>query len=468
MFYVYFIILAVPLTVVIPYFAYHSLSSERQDRTYELVSITALHAGRILVGKLCGIGMQMIVYLSALFPCLAFTYLLRGLDIFTVFMVVAYTCLLSLGLAMLGLLLATLSSSRQRQIVQGVLFAGLLCYACGMLLAIVSGIIARQGSMLADAEFWQINIALALVYGNAFAIVFLSARAQLTMASQNRSTALRVALAIAALTAIGWFSWANFQWGDQGVYALLALCTLGWYASGVFMVGEPQVLSSRVRRGLPQSLPGRVLFTWFMPGPGTGYMFVMANMITLTVMCVLMTTDPFWEFGERLARITPGRRSSVAPFEVLGACIVATSYLAIYLGLTKLILAVVARFGDTRLTVRFLVGILLVLFGGGGPWVMQISNPRTRDLDYTLLQMSNPVWTLKEYCWNHGPPAGMDTWVLTVLPITALVVWGFNLPSLVRELLQSHLPQPARVVEDDAQQRRLATAGTGPTSPWES
>ena len=102
MFFVYYMILAAPLIIVIPYFAYNSMASERHDRTYELVSITALDATKILWGKLGGIGMQMVVYLSALFPCLAFTYVLRGLDIFSVLLVVLYTCLLSLGMAMLG------------------------------------------------------------------------------------------------------------------------------------------------------------------------------------------------------------------------------------------------------------------------------------------------------------------------------------------------------------------------------
>ncbi len=222
-----------------------------------------------------------------------------------------------------------------------------------------------------------------------------------------------------------------------------------------------------MRRGLPQSLLGRVFFTWLMPGPGTGYMFVLANMITLTILSVLMVTPAFRDVGESLSGVTPSHRAAITPYAVLGTCIVATSYLAIYLGLAKLILSAVERFGDTRLTVRFLVSTLLVLFGAGTPWIIQISNPSTRNLDYTLMQMSNPVWTLKEYMNNNGPPMGMEAWVLTVVPITALVVWGCNLPGVARELLQSHLPQPSRVVEDDAEQRRLATVAPGRNSPWD-
>ncbi len=97
MLFVYHMILSFPLLVVAPYSAYHSLAAERQDRTYELVSITALDARQILSGKLGGIMLQMMVYLSAIFPCLAFTYLLRGLDIFAIVLVVMYTCGLVVG-----------------------------------------------------------------------------------------------------------------------------------------------------------------------------------------------------------------------------------------------------------------------------------------------------------------------------------------------------------------------------------
>ena len=67
MFYGYHLILAFPLLIVAPYSAFHSLSAERQDRTFELVSITALDARQILSGKLSSIVLQMLVYLSAHF-----------------------------------------------------------------------------------------------------------------------------------------------------------------------------------------------------------------------------------------------------------------------------------------------------------------------------------------------------------------------------------------------------------------
>lgn len=465
MFYVYYVILAAPLLIVIPYFAFSSLSSERQDRTYELVSITVLNARHILTGKLCGIALQMMVYLSALFPCLAFTYLLRGLNIFLVFLVVAYTCLLSLGLAMLGLLLATLSPSRQRQVVQGVLFAVLLVYAFGFDVMTMSMVIAGEGVRVDDPQFWQLNLGLATLYLNAFALIFLSARALLTTACQNRATALRVALVVAQLSMIAWTAWAVLEMDDDFLYGLIFASAAFWFFSGAMMVGEPQALSPRVKRGLPQSVLGRALLVGFAPGPGTGYMLALAGMIAVSAACTLMATPAFYAVGATAgARVT----SSVnRPFEVLETCVVATSYVAIYLGLGKLILGVVARLAEVGLALRALVHVLLLLAGGGIPWVVQITNPQTRDLGYTLWQTSNPVWTLWEYCTRSTLPAPVASVLVIVLPTAALVVLGLNLPRLAAELMQARIAKPARVAEEDARLAAPVAAAPVRASPWD-
>ena len=422
MFYVYYVILSAPLIVVIPYTAYSSLAGERQDRTYELVSITGLEASGILFGKLCSIGMQMLVYLSALLPCLAFTYLLRGLDIFTVLLVVLYTCLLSIGLALGGLLLATLSPPRQRYVIVGVIFAVSLFYVFGMVSTLLGGMVA-QGISLDDPEFWSVNASLAILYANLAVVVFLCARSQLMSLSQNRSSAIRVALTIAHLSTIGWFAWAVLRIDDDFVYGMLYLGTITWFCCGLVLVGESDQLSSRVRRGLPRSVFGRVLFGWYMPGSGTGYTFVLWHMLALCIVAPLMTSALVGELAQQLSTTVRTISNRNAPDRVFEACVVATSYLAIYLGLTRLILMAVRRYDELRLSVRLLAGVLLVMFLGGGPWVLQIANPQTRNMNYTLLQVTNPIWTLSEYCIYNGPPAGAGEVLVIVLPLAVALIW---------------------------------------------
>jgi hypothetical protein len=430
-----------------------------------------LNARHILTGKLAAAGLQMLVYLSALFPCLAFTYLLRGLDIISVFLVVFYTCLLSLGMAMLGLLLATLTPSRQRQIVQGVLFAILLVWVFAYDIVFMGELVDSQGTLWETRAFWEVNAALALFYGNAFAIVFLCARALLTAVCQNRSTALRVALVVAQLSFTGWVAWAALKWGNEILYGLVFVSTVGWYCAGALLVGESPLLSPRVKRDLPQSELARVALTWFAPGPGTGYMFAIANVMTMCLLANLMATEGFREIvaltGAPVRPPNQAQLSRYASSNLSEACIVALSYLTIYLGLGKLILGAVRKFDDNRLTLRILIHILLIGVGGGIPWVVQMSNPATRGLGYTLLQITNPVWTLFECCLRGSAPANYAALLVTLLPLAALLVWILNLPSLAAELRQGRIAKPPRVAEEDAQQAAARAPEPVRASPWD-
>ena len=239
MLFVYHLILSFPLLVVAPYAAFHSLSSERNDRTYELLSITALGARQILSGKLCAIALQMIVYLSAIFPCLAFTYLLRGLDIFTILLVVAYTCGLSLALSVTGLLLGAIAPLRQRHIGLSVVLAVVLFGAFWADNLWTSQIVYFGGLTIETPNFWTIQFVLLTTFLNYFAIMFLAARSQLLTVSENRSTALRRALVVAQLSFVTWIAWAQMTWGgDELVFVLIYFSAVGWFAAGMFLTGE--------------------------------------------------------------------------------------------------------------------------------------------------------------------------------------------------------------------------------------
>ncbi|HVT27922.1 MAG TPA: ABC transporter permease, partial [Lacipirellulaceae bacterium] len=124
----YYAILAFPLAVVVPYAAFRSLAEEREDNTYDLLSITTLRPRQIISGKLGSALVQMGVYFSAITPCLAFTYLLRGIDLPTIAVLLAYLFFWSLGLSMIGILLATLTKRRFAHVFVSVAFVGTLLW----------------------------------------------------------------------------------------------------------------------------------------------------------------------------------------------------------------------------------------------------------------------------------------------------------------------------------------------------
>jgi hypothetical protein len=170
---------------------------------------------------------------------------------------------------------------------------------------------------------------------------------------------------------------------------------------------------------------------------------------------ITYTSSPIPTIGNRPATTRPG---------VFSAGIVATSYLAIFLGTSALLIRGVRRVSDVKLTLPVLVNLLLLLLGSGVPWVIQMSNSRMRNWEYSLLQISNPMWTLDEICFHSAPPE-MPALVLA-LSGGAVMIFLLNLPALYDELKQVRISRPPRVAEEDAELARAASPG-GPRSPWD-
>jgi hypothetical protein len=459
MFVGFFAILSFPLLVIVPYGAFRSLAAEREDRTFELLSIATLSARQIVSGKLAAAILQMTIYLSALLPCLAFTYLLQGIDIVSIVMMVGYVLLASLAFSLLGILLATINVEKYLQMALSVAFVfglgGAFLFA-----ATIADELLRSGDLAFDQrEFWLVNGAMLTAYLSYFALVFLAAAAQLNFPSSNRSTALRVTMLVQQACLVGWIGAIFIAQENFGGYVIIAgmvMAGIHWWVMGMFMTGESPVLSPRVKRDLPQSFFGRTVLTWFNPGPGTGYMFAVSNVVTIMLLALLSATRSVTVTVPWAANLT----ERVACFAVLGG-----SYLVIYLGLGKLLLDLMQRVGPTTIVHRFIVHVLLVMVGCGVPMVIQLSLFEMRTANYSLLQVSNLFWTLGTI---GGGPMPMELPALTViLPLAAALVFLANLPSVVAEVRNVRIAKPARVADEDAELAAVS-APEEPmrTNPW--
>src|SRR5262245_19498007 len=285
----YYAVLSVPLLIVVPYAAFRSLAAEREDGTYELLSITALSSRQIVLGKLGSAALQMMVYYSALAPCIAFTYLLRGIDIITIALYLVYSLMASVLLSIFGLMMATVTRARHWQVLLSVVYVmALLVFTFVWDFAFL-GMLANNVSLpLDDADFWMVNLCILTFYLPAVALCLFVAAGQITFATENRSTPIRAVLMIPHLMITGWmiYHWLHFKDGDT-LFFWTTVAAIYWTLAGAFLCGETAQLSPRAKRQLPQSLLGRALLTWFNPGSGTGYMFAMLNLLSLMMLAWL-------------------------------------------------------------------------------------------------------------------------------------------------------------------------------------
>lgn len=459
----YYVILALPLLVIVPYGAFRSLAAEQEDRTFELMSITTLDPRQIVSGKLGSAVLQMLIYLSAVAPCIAFTYMLRGIALPTIFFLLFYTFLGSLGLSLAGLLVGTLTDEKHWQSVLSVLVVLGLLIAFWSACALAVEVVDYSDFGVTEREFWIANAAFLSAYVSYFALVYFAAAAQLSFPSDNRSTRLRVTMLGQFLLFVGWMSWVWVTDGpDEDMLTFfLVVVGLHWYGMGALMTGESAQLSYRVRRSLPQSFLGRAFLTWFNPGPGTGYVFALCGMLAgLLLVCLALASAHVLPNPRR--PFATGRATDVLTFGTLAFC-----YMTIFLGLGLVLIRLTRRFSRAGLGLSVLVQVMLVLLGCGVPLVIQLSSPRWYGSGYSLLQITNVFWTLYAASetragFVYGPV------LLAVLPLAALAVFVLNLPAIVREVRFVRLPKPQRVAEEDAQQAAvLRPPQPVQISPWD-
>lgn len=457
MFFGYYFALAFALLVIVPFTAFRSLAAECEDRTFELVSITTLHPRQIIAGKLGSAVVQMLVYLSALAPCLAFTYLLRGIDLLQIVFILTYLLAGSLGFSMISLLISTAGREKHWQIVLSlVLIIWLLIgFYCGGFLAYV--ILEDNVITLEHSDFW-IGHALGLIlYVGYFALFFLAAAAQLTFASDNRSTALRATMLVQFLMMIGWIAAvAVFEQRNRATIdangPLIAFMTLSgfhWSLMGMFMVIDQPNLSPRVKRRLPQSFLGRVFLTWFNPGPGTGYMLVVCNLIGASIVSLVAL---FWlrEYGYFTASIGARRFFWDEPAAVFAVLL--TAYVVFYMGLGKLVISLLRRRWPVGLFAGLALQVSLLLIGCGVPLILHVTILAWRP-DYEryieFLHLTNPFLVLSQAAENRSFFIGLPVFG-RVISALALIVFSLNLPGIIREVRHVRIAAPSRVTEDDA------------------
>ncbi|MEX2142578.1 MAG: hypothetical protein WD894_25215 [Pirellulales bacterium] len=472
MFFGYYMILAFPLLVIVPYTAFRSLAGEREDRTFELLSITTLRPRQIVSGKLASAVVQMLVYLSAVSPCLTFTYMLRGIDVVSIVFILAYLFAGSLAFSLVALLLATVSRERHWQTVISLGVVVALCFAFFLSCIACYEVLRFSAFAIEERWFWLAHGAAATAYLSYFALFFCAAAAQLTFASDNRSTPLRICMLAQHALLAGWI--ALMVWEEQGEIQYMtigvpmvigiSLATFHWSIMGMFLVGESPQLSPRIQRTLPKTSAGRALLSWFFPGPARGYVFVLANMAAAVGMALLGMLA--WEAVYPPA---PGLLRPVRFDQVVMLGVLCLGYVAFYLGLGKLVLAWLRNYSVVGALTSVLVHVILLLAGCGIPLVIHLMSD-FRLSGYHLLHVGNPFWTIEEVVDAGGGRGGSidavsAVWIVAAVGLAMLVC---NLWSILAEVRLVRAASPTRVAEEEAALAALHAPATQlPRSPWD-
>ncbi len=433
----YYVVLAIPLLLVVPLAAYRSLEGEIDDGTLELLSITTLSPWQIVLGKLASASLQMVLYFVALFPCVAYAYTLRGVDLPTTLLMIAILVAGALLLTVIALFFAPLARTRTGRIATLLAVMLILVFSEYGLGAMVIAMIV-WGNPLPTS--WTVYFVVStLVIGTAVGHLLLTATAaQLTPESENRSTRLRFALLVLVAVTIGVAAYGMQTMGNDspGPYLILGMAiAVLWTVSSSLLVAESPVVTPRIRRELPSSFLARLSLTWVTPGPGTGLVYATVGTV---VLCGFAIFGVDYLIDQQGPRGFGGARKFIIQLSVLYA-----SYLVGFLVVVRWIVAIVRIHNNPRVEIGVAAMIAVAVVFALVPYSIGLHMNDYRSFDYSLWQITNWAWTMSEAV--DGRVSGGEEYYVAGAAAALFVI---NLIVMPTTVLPRRIATPARVQEE--------------------
>ncbi|TWT76309.1 ABC-2 family transporter protein [Planctomycetes bacterium CA13] len=435
----YYIVLAIPMLLVVPLAAYRSLEGEIDDGTLELLSITALSPWQIVLGKLASASLQMMLYFVALFPCMAYAYTLRGVDLPTTLLIVGILLVAALDLTVIALFLAPLSPSRTGRIVTLLMLLVILVLAeYGIGFLVISMIL--YGFQLPVSMVWFTLVSTLLISITVGHLLVAATAAQLTPESENRSTHLRLSMMVVTSTLLGIAVYSIETMGRNDAEEVFVVATMAcgivWGIGGSLMVSESPVMTPRIRRELPQSFFGRMMLTWLTPGPATGLVFAAVHVVVLTAVAIYGLSEMAATAGPFAARQLQGMTQVAILF---------AAYWIAALICVRWIVAILRVNNHPRVEIGIAALVAVLVLAALVPYSIGMHLNDYRAYQYSRWQITNWVWTMGEVGNRSGAVGSFDIFLVVAAVAIALIGCLVTMPRVV---LPRKTATPDQVVKE--------------------
>lgn len=288
---------------IVPLGAFSALRNERLEQTLELITLTALSARRVVIGKLLAQIVKLGTLFAAVAPFIAMSFLLGGIDFISIVIALAVLFMWSVWMSASGLFLSSLFKTRA---MLGLVFGGaaialFMVFGLGRMLYLFASRAAFGagpviGIGATGSDLWWVLAIMTTFWLVTMVNLVLLAENRLSLQTENRVTALRVGFLAQFLLIAGW-TLAYLDAAPRAqANALQALGTFGGLhlaLVAMFTVTEDLVVSRRALLRLRTSSAWRWPLAMFKPGGGCGALYVLTQMALLIVAAWLF--HPGWE-----------------------------------------------------------------------------------------------------------------------------------------------------------------------------
>ena len=406
---VLFAILIMACLLFVPLYTGIRLTHERRDIQGDLMYTTTISPWAVIRGKLISATMLAVVIYGAFMPFMTFTYLLRGIDLPSIFLTSAMVLFVTEGATLFGMFVATLSVGTALQVLFGLGLMGALgMLASGTVSLAMALLYQGVASMAGSADFWAVAGTMVAIALGAMGLFYVLALALISPPSSNRTMPVRIYLVIllAAMGAIAWL-W-SVEMRDDDPMTVWAFGS-AWLlcVAVVAAVGERHGYSRRVRRGIPRPRWLRPLVFLFYSGSAGGIAWC------AVVAALVVGTSLVWR--EAYASLHMRWPSRLSPM------LVASLLYAFAYGLTALLLRR-ALFKDPRYPLTWIITPILVMAGCFIGYLGGVETGRPWGHDWSLWTMADPFVMYETGSKNHAITC------VVFAGAWALLVAAMNLP----------------------------------------
>jgi hypothetical protein len=418
--------------LLIPLMTGGRLAVERSDARVDLLFITSLSPRAIVFGKLATAAALALLMFSACAPFMAFAYVLRGLDVPTIFVVLTSDFILVLFATMLALFLASIPATRGFRIFLGIFgFIG-MCYLTGGMLTVTSEFLERGvGADPSGWEFWGGFGGMAAAALGIIGLLFVWSVALISPHAANRAVAVRAyTLAFWAAAAAGLGYWAKYisHPGPVEVWAVFGAILFGIQL--LTAVSERDHWGPRVARKIPRRVAWRVPAFLFYSGAAGGLLFGLLGG-GLTLLGVVLWHEwypsahwpnPWWK-----------------PVQMAGLIL---GYTYCY-AMTAVLIRRLAHGTQLRIGYTWLVALILFGLGCLLPYIVGYALFDThsrygRADDLLWLYLTNPAVTLDD---TLRPGGGNEGMIRAFVAVWAVAVTLLNVPWLAGQVSRFRPPR---------------------------
>lgn len=298
-------ILAGASLAFIPLYVGIRMAAERHGANLDLVYITTLTPGRIIRGKLfCGIYIALLFF-SACMPFMAFTNLLRGVDLPTIFFILLFLFFV-VGIAIqVAIFVACLPMSLSFKVLLALpVTGGIISLVGPVVFASFELMRSGVGAMMASRDFWSVVVTVGTLGLAGMGLFYFLSVAMISPVSANRGLPLKAYVTF--LWLIGGVVSCYWVWREKECHFILPWAMISFVLMAgalILVISNHDQLSLRVQRAIPASRLAQAWAFLFYNGAAGGLVWVfLITGTTFALSTTLMASGPEWFPGFRSFR----------------------------------------------------------------------------------------------------------------------------------------------------------------------